>query len=145
MWQYSESMDGALQDVFDTCVEKGINLFDSAEVYGFGRSEYLCGKFKREFQGPDVSHTEDAPTLLRNGLKLIGTLMPVAHLPAGSEGRHCHRQQVRSYPCAHPLDALRSSRRLQELTRPYAAGEHGALPVALASSALQQGLPGRPS
>lgn len=53
-WQYSESMDSELQDVFDTCVEKGINFFDTAEVYGLGRSEYLCGKFKREFQGPNV-------------------------------------------------------------------------------------------
>ncbi|CAM9318816.1 unnamed protein product [Chrysoparadoxa australica] len=47
-------MDNELQDVFDASVERGINFFDTAEVYGFGRSELLCGKFKRKFRGPDV-------------------------------------------------------------------------------------------
>ena len=28
-----------------------MNLFDTAEVYGFGRSEYLCGKFRRDYEG----------------------------------------------------------------------------------------------
>jgi predicted aldo/keto reductase-like oxidoreductase len=57
VWQYSESMDAELQQVFDLCVRQGINFFDTAEVYGLGRSEYLCGKFKREFQGPQVRTT----------------------------------------------------------------------------------------
>ncbi|KAG5188352.1 aldo/keto reductase family protein [Tribonema minus] len=52
MWSYSEAMDNELQEAFDVCVSKGINLFDTAEIYGFGRSEYLCGKFKRDFAGP---------------------------------------------------------------------------------------------
>ena len=30
-----------------------MNLFDTAEVYGLGRSEYLCGKFRRDYKGPD--------------------------------------------------------------------------------------------
>jgi pyridoxine 4-dehydrogenase len=50
-------MDAELQQVFDLCVRQGINFFDTAEVYGLGRSEYLCGKFKREFQGPQVPFT----------------------------------------------------------------------------------------
>jgi Aldo/keto reductase family len=58
VWQYSESMDAELQQVFDLCVRQGINFFDTAEVYGLGRSEYLCGKFKREFQGPQVRITD---------------------------------------------------------------------------------------
>ncbi|CAM9854461.1 unnamed protein product, partial [Discosporangium mesarthrocarpum] len=50
-WGYSEAMDLELQEVFNRCVDMGINLFDTAEVYGFGRSEYLCGKFRRDFKG----------------------------------------------------------------------------------------------
>jgi aryl-alcohol dehydrogenase-like predicted oxidoreductase len=38
-------------------VDGGINLFDTAEVYGFGRSEYLCGKFKRDYQGEQARKT----------------------------------------------------------------------------------------
>lgn len=30
-----------------------MNLFDTAEVYGLGRSEYLCGKFRRDYKGPE--------------------------------------------------------------------------------------------
>lgn len=32
-----------------------MNLFDTAEVYGLGRSEYLCGKFRRDYKGVDKS------------------------------------------------------------------------------------------
>lgn len=41
--------------VFGNCVGGGVNLFDTAEVYGLGRSEYLCGKFRRDYKGPDKS------------------------------------------------------------------------------------------
>ncbi|CAM9137303.1 unnamed protein product [Sphacelaria rigidula] len=52
-WGYSEAMDKELQEVFNNCVVDGVNLFDTAEVYGFGRSEYLCGKFRRDFKGAE--------------------------------------------------------------------------------------------
>lgn len=39
--------------VFNNCVRDGVNLFDTAEVYGLGRSEYLCGKFRRDYKGLD--------------------------------------------------------------------------------------------
>ncbi|CAM9631230.1 unnamed protein product [Ectocarpus sp. 12 AP-2014] len=52
-WGYSEAMDKELQEVFGNCVGGGVNLFDTAEVYGIGRSEYLCGKFRRDYKGAD--------------------------------------------------------------------------------------------
>lgn len=52
-WGYSEAMDKELQEVFNNCVADGVNLFDTAEVYGFGRSEYLCGKFRRDYKGAE--------------------------------------------------------------------------------------------
>ncbi|CAN0034098.1 unnamed protein product, partial [Hapterophycus canaliculatus] len=39
------------RQVFGNCVGGGVNLFDTAEVYGLGRSEYLCGKFRRDYKG----------------------------------------------------------------------------------------------
>lgn len=35
------------------CRDAGINLFDTAEVYGSGRSEKLCGDFGRRYDGND--------------------------------------------------------------------------------------------
>lgn len=44
-WGYDPKKDGELQDVFDYAVSNGCTLFDTAEIYGFGRSESLLGKF----------------------------------------------------------------------------------------------------
>lgn len=42
---YDAKNDGALSDVFDYAMDHGTTFFDTAEVYGFGRSEELLGKF----------------------------------------------------------------------------------------------------
>lgn len=47
--------DETEHQVFGNCVGGGVNLFDTAEVYGLGRSEYLCGKFRRDYKGADKS------------------------------------------------------------------------------------------
>ena len=44
-WKYEKKEDAALRDVFDYVVESGVTLFDTAEVYGLGRSETLLGQF----------------------------------------------------------------------------------------------------
>ena len=40
--------DEELREVFDYAVDQGVQFFDTAEVYGFGRSEELIGKFARQ-------------------------------------------------------------------------------------------------
>lgn len=52
-WGYDEKQDFALRDAFDVGVKNGIKLFDTAEIYGPGRSEELLGRFIRE-TGADV-------------------------------------------------------------------------------------------
>lgn len=52
-WGYNEEEDAALRASFETCVNSGVKLFDTAELYGPGRSEELLGKFIRE-TGADV-------------------------------------------------------------------------------------------
>jgi pyridoxine 4-dehydrogenase len=44
-WGYDASKDSDLQEVFDYSVASGAKFFDTAEVYGLGRSETLLGKF----------------------------------------------------------------------------------------------------
>ncbi|MGV2827187.1 aldo/keto reductase [Myxosarcina sp. GI1(2024)] len=55
LWNYDESMDEQLQEVFDCCVSNGVNLFDTGDSYGTGRlsgrSEMLLGQFARQYQG----------------------------------------------------------------------------------------------
>lgn len=47
-WGYGKTHDDAdLRRVFDTSFQAGINFFDTAEIYGMGRSERLLGEFLR--------------------------------------------------------------------------------------------------
>ena len=46
-WGYDSSQDPSLKSAFDECLSLGITVFDTAEIYGFGRSELLLGRFNR--------------------------------------------------------------------------------------------------
>lgn len=50
-WQYDKKEDEELRRVFDYAVEKTTSpvLFDTAELYGFGRSEKLIGEFSQSY------------------------------------------------------------------------------------------------
>ena len=48
-WGYGRGYsDADIRAAFDHCLEAGVRLFDTAEVYGQGRSETLLGQFLRE-------------------------------------------------------------------------------------------------
>mmetsp|Transcript_68 Transcript_68/g.166 ORF Transcript_68/g.166 Transcript_68/m.166 type:complete len:237 (-) Transcript_68:1624-2334(-) len=49
-WGYKPEQDKALQAAFNACVDGKVNFFDTAEVYGPGQSERLCGRFAREYK-----------------------------------------------------------------------------------------------
>jgi len=84
MWGYGKSYtDTDVRAAFDATVAAGINFFDTAEVYGLGRSERLLGRFIRESGHTIVTATKFMPfpfrlsknTLrraLRNSLKRLG-------------------------------------------------------------------------
>jgi len=84
MWGYGKSYtDTDVRAAFDATVAAGINFFDTAEVYGLGRSERLLGQFIRESGHTIVTATKFMPfpfrlsknTLrraLRNSLKRLG-------------------------------------------------------------------------
>lgn len=44
-WGYDAKKDDELSEVFDYAIERGVDFFDTAEVYGLGRSEELLGRF----------------------------------------------------------------------------------------------------
>lgn len=47
-WGYDAKKDDELREVFDYALERDLAFFDTAELYGIGRSEYLLGKFRKE-------------------------------------------------------------------------------------------------
>lgn len=57
LWDYDQSQDQNLQEVFNFCLDQGVTLFDTGDSYGTGklkgRSEQLLGQFTREYQGSE--------------------------------------------------------------------------------------------
>lgn len=45
-WGYNPKQDNDLQEVFDYALSKDLAFFDTAELYGLGRSETLLGNFR---------------------------------------------------------------------------------------------------
>ena len=37
LWGYNHEQDGELREVFELCVDKGVNLFDTGASYGTGK------------------------------------------------------------------------------------------------------------
>lgn len=55
------------QEAFEVAMKAGVRLFDTAEVYAFGRSERLLGEFLRNSEGGAVIMTKYAPFPWRFG------------------------------------------------------------------------------
>lgn len=84
VWGYGRGYSQAdLRAAFQASLELGVNLFDTAEVYGWGRSERLLGQFVRE-AGQQVKvatkfmpfpwrlHRRSVLTALRSSLDRLG-------------------------------------------------------------------------
>ncbi len=55
VWGYGKGYaDADLREAFEASVKAGITFFDTAEVYGFGRSERLLGSFMRTSDTPPI-------------------------------------------------------------------------------------------
>jgi aryl-alcohol dehydrogenase-like predicted oxidoreductase len=53
LWNYGHGYtDADIEQAFHTCLSAGVNLVDTAEVYGSGRSERLLGFFIKSTQTP---------------------------------------------------------------------------------------------
>lgn len=82
LWDYDESKDQQLQDVFNFCVDHGVTLFDTGDSYGTGklkgRSEKLLGEFSREYQGQDKDNICIATKLAAYPWRLTRQSMVVA-------------------------------------------------------------------
>ncbi|MEM9213097.1 MAG: aldo/keto reductase [Cyanobacteria bacterium P01_F01_bin.150] len=61
-WSYGKDYnDEQLQQAFNTALEAGVTLFDTAEIYGFGQSERLIGRFLKQTSQPVMIATKYFP------------------------------------------------------------------------------------
>ena len=84
-WGYGRDYDETdIRAAFDASIAAGINLFDTAEVYGFGKSERLLGQFAQGANPPVVMASKFMPLpwrlrrgslrrALRGSLRRLGT------------------------------------------------------------------------
>lgn len=71
-WRYEEDHGPRdIVDAFDACVEAGLDLFDTAEAYGWGKSEKLLGALVRRRGRAVVVATKYAPLSGRGGVAAI--------------------------------------------------------------------------
>lgn len=52
-WHYSPEELPAIKDSWNICLKKGINFIDTAQVYGSGESERICGEIVEGLQRED--------------------------------------------------------------------------------------------
>jgi aryl-alcohol dehydrogenase-like predicted oxidoreductase len=91
-WQWGDRMswgygrgygEDDVRQAFDVSIKAGLDFYDSAEVYGFGRSERLLGHFARSISEPVIIATKFLPfpwrlrrkslvNALRRSLKRLG-------------------------------------------------------------------------
>jgi len=61
-WQYGHGYtDDDISEAFHTALEAGVNLVDTAEIYGAGRSEHLLGQFLKNIKQPVLVATKFFP------------------------------------------------------------------------------------
>jgi aryl-alcohol dehydrogenase-like predicted oxidoreductase len=55
-WNYGKDYSAVeLQEAFKTAMELGVSFFDTAEIYGFGESERLLGRFMQQTSGAQIA------------------------------------------------------------------------------------------
>ncbi|MDJ0533615.1 MAG: aldo/keto reductase [Xenococcaceae cyanobacterium MO_207.B15] len=71
-WNYgSDYGEKEVQNAFDTALAGGVNFFDTAEIYGFGESERLIGRFLQQTTQPVQIATKYFPLPWRFGKEAV--------------------------------------------------------------------------
>ena len=72
IWGYGKGYsDADLREAFNASVASGVSFFDTAELYGFGRSEVLLGEFIRESKASVSVATKFFPYPWRPGRRAV--------------------------------------------------------------------------
>jgi aryl-alcohol dehydrogenase-like predicted oxidoreductase len=123
-WDYGKAYgEGDLEAAFGAALEAGTALFDTAEIYGFGESERLLGRFMQRRPGQAIAATKYFPLPWRFSGQAVRDALTAS----------LDRLQVASvalYQVHWPLDFLLSQKDLmQALAAEVKAGRIGAVGV----------------
>ncbi|MGK7946653.1 MAG: aldo/keto reductase [Microcystaceae cyanobacterium] len=116
-WGYGKDYgQSEVEAAFKTAIEQGVTFFDTAEVYGFGESERLIGRFKAQISTPVQIATKYFPLPWRWNQEAVRDA-----LSASLE--RLQVQQVALYQIHWPFDFLMGQKALMEaLAKEVTAG-----------------------
>ncbi|MBN1302918.1 MAG: aldo/keto reductase [Anaerolineales bacterium] len=117
MWQYGHTyFDEDLKALFDICIEEGITLIDTAEVYGLGKSERLLGRFIAETQPPVLVATKYFPFPWRMTKKAL-------HRALRHSLERLNLEAIDLYQIHFPSPVMSIDRLMEALVEAAAAGQ----------------------
>jgi aryl-alcohol dehydrogenase-like predicted oxidoreductase len=115
-WGYGKGyQEEDIRRVFQFCVQRGINFFDTAEVYGQGRSESYLGQFVREMDKPIFLGTKFMPYPWRLSSKSLEKACKNSLQRLGME-------KISLYQIHMPLPPLSVESWMEGMIRVYEAG-----------------------
>lgn len=105
-WQYGKGYGANdVQQAFEASLAAGVNFFDTAEVYGLGKSEELLGQFVQGTDAPVVVATKYFPLPWRFGAQAVADALTASL-------RRLQLPTVALYQVHWPLDFLMGQKAL---------------------------------
>lgn len=107
-WTYGKDYDaGAVEQAFRSALEAGINFFDTAEVYGLGKSESLLGQFMQQTDQPVYIATKYFPLPWRFSKSAVADALTASL-------KRLQRNSVELYQVHQPFDFFMGQPNLME-------------------------------
>jgi len=111
--------ESELKAVFDTAMENGLNLWDTATVYGMGASEDILGTFVRTYpSGEIILSTKFTPQIAGDGADPVADMCEASRKRLGTD-------YIDIYWIHNPADVERWTRGLVSLVKSGKVGQVG--------------------
>jgi aryl-alcohol dehydrogenase-like predicted oxidoreductase len=129
-WGYGKEYDAAaLQEAFKVALDLGVSFFDTAEIYGFGESERLLGRFMQQTDQPAQIATKYFPLPWRFKADAVADALTASL-------RRLQVARVPLYQVHQPFDFFMGQKTLMEaLAEEVKQGRIGAIGVSNYSEA----------
>ncbi|MEP0912430.1 aldo/keto reductase [Leptolyngbya sp. GB1-A1] len=107
-WTYGKDYDASsVEQAFKTALESGVNFFDTAEIYGLGKSETLLGQFMQQTNQPVYIATKYFPLPWRFGKSAVADALTASL-------KRLQRNTVELYQVHQPFDFFMGQPTLME-------------------------------
>jgi aryl-alcohol dehydrogenase-like predicted oxidoreductase len=107
-WTYGKDYDASsVEQAFKTALDSGVNFFDTAEIYGFGKSETLLGQFMQRTDQPVAIATKYFPLPWRFGKSAVADALTASL-------KRLQRDSIELYQVHQPFDFFMGQPTLME-------------------------------